>query len=411
MNDMIARPIYRRKLEKELGSSDVKVLTGIRRCGKSTLLKMIVEQMLQEGFPPSNVYFKRFDEFGTPIDLDASWLQSQLAEAMEQSDPAFPFRVFLDEVQEVPGWEKILRQLHTKESADVFITGSNAYVLSSDLSTFLAGRYSEIEVYPLSFSEYVLFAQEHSGYPNDTRKLFERYMTYGGMPGLFERNLEDDEGRAASLASMFDAVLLNDVAKRAKIRDIDLLEKIVRYLFSTSGSLFSTKRVANALTSSGRNVKPETIDNYIHALEMAFAIYECEQEGITGKRVLRPLRKFYAPDAGLRNMATGFTGTDIGYQLEGIVFMELKRRGYVVKVGALSDCEVDFVATRRAEKIYVQVSASVLDEGVFQREISPLEKIRDSFPKLILTLDGWRQGTTESGIAIKSLIDWLLTSD
>lgn len=404
----ISRPDYDNRLNKGLGSPNVKVLTGIRRCGKSTLLSMLVDRIREEGFPQSNIFYRRFDQFGMPVSPDAEWLLSELDAAKREADPNLPLRVFLDEIQEVKGWEKVVRQLHTDGSFDVFITGSNAYVLSSDLSTFLAGRYERIEVYPLSFREYRRFAHETAEYPEDDETLLRRYMTYGGMPGLFELPFADQQAVSDELTTLFDAIILNDVARRSSISDMDLLTKLIRYVYSTSGSLFSTKKVSDALTSMGRKVKPETVDNYLVSLVRAFALYECEQEGLVGKRLLRPMRKFYPADTGFRNLPSGFTGSDIGFQLENVVYLELRRRGYTPFVGALSASEIDFVAKRGSERIYLQVTASLLDEGVYQREVAPLESVRDAFPKTILVLDGWREGYTDSGVKVQRLLDWLL---
>ncbi len=406
----IPRPQYDKRLDKSVGASNIKVLKGIRRCGKSTLLHMLAERMLAEGFPSQNIFYRKFDQFGMPINPDAEWLLGELSQAIANSNPDFPLRVFLDEVQEVDSWEKVVRQLHTEKGVDVFITGSNAFVLSSDLSTFLAGRYEQIEIYPLSFAEYRDFASIAGDYPTDENELFRSFMTYGGMPGLFELPFSRNMEKQDELTSLFDAIIVNDVARRAHISDFDLLVKLIKYVCSTSGSLFSTKKISDALTSMGRKVKPETIDNYLVALERAFALYACDQEGLSGKQVLRPLKKLYPVDTGFRNLPSGFSGTDIGFQLENIVFIELKRRGFTPFVGAMHGAEVDFVAKRGSQKEYFQVTASLLDESVYRRELVALEAIKDSFPKTILTLDGWRTGVTPSGVRIMGILEWLLGS-
>ena len=407
-SNSVPRPLYDKKLDKSVGTSNVKVLTGIRRCGKSTLLHMLTKRMLGEGFPAQNIFYRKFDQFGMPINPDAEWLLSELSQAMAVSNPDYPFRVFLDEIQEVTSWEKVVRQLHTKTGVDVFITGSNAYVLSSDLSTFLAGRYEQIEVYPLSFLEYKGFAKLSDDYPTDENELLRTFLTYGGMPGLFELSFSQDQEKRDELATLFDAVIMNDVARRARISDYDLLVKLIKYVCSTSGSLFSSKKISDSLTSMGRKVKSETIDNYLTALEKAFALYSCDQEGLLGKQVLRPMKKIYPVDTGFRNLPNGFSGADLGFQLENIVFMELKRRGYAVFVGVMKEAEIDFVAKRGGSKEYFQITTSLLDEGVYKREIAPLEAIKDSFPKTILTLDEWRRGVTPSGVKIMGIREWLL---
>ena len=404
----IPRPLYSERLNKSLDTKNVKVLTGIRRCGKSTLLTMLVNQLLAENYPSENIFYRKFDQFGMPVNPDADWLLNDLFQAYEKAQRGYPFRVFLDEIQEVTHWEKVVRQLHTKEGIDVFITGSNAHVLSSDLATLLAGRHERIEVYPLSFKEYCEFSQALNPSSKNKADLFRRFVTYGGMPGLFDLFEASQDSIQDELNTLFDAIILNDVARRATITDIDLLIKLIRYTYSTSGSLFSTKKIADALTSMGRKVKPETIDNYLFALSQAYALYECPQEGLSGKSILRPLKKLYPADTGLRNMPNGFSGSDIGFQLENVVFIELKRRGYNVFVGALPHAEIDFIAKKGSERLYIQVTTSLIDENVYNRELSPLEAVRDNFPKLILTLDGWREGTTSSGIRIIKLEDWLL---
>lgn len=410
IDTQIPRPHYDKQLDKSVGSSNIKVLTGIRRCGKSTLLHMLADRMITQGFPPQNIFYRKFDQFGMPINPDAEWLLDELSQAIADSHPDFPLRVFLDEVQEVESWEKVVRQLHTEKGVDVFITGSNAFVLSSDLSTFLAGRYEQIEIYPLSFAEYKEFALIAGDYPADENELFRSFMTYGGMPGLFELPFSRNKEKQDELTSLFDAIIVNDVARRARISDFDLLVKLIKYTCTTSGSLFSTKKISDALTSMGRKVKPETIDNYLAALERAFVLYACDQEGLSRKRVLRPLKKIYPVDTGFRNLPNGFSGVDIGFQLENIVFMELRRRGYSLFVGSMQGAEVDFVAKQGSRKEYFQVTASLLDESVYQRELAPLEAIKDSFPKTILTLDGWRTGVTPSGVRIMGIIEWLLGS-
>lgn len=404
---LIKRPHYEELLLKNVGTSKVKVLTGIRRCGKSSLLKMLVSQMVEKGFPQENIFYRRFDKFGMPVNPDADWLLGQLKEAMAKAKVGYDFRVFLDEIQEVAQWEKVVRQLHSRENTDVFITGSNAYILSSDLSTFLSGRYKKIEIYPLSFKEYVEFSRELIYKNLEIDSLFQDYLKFGGMPELFEFNKSDEAVREV-LEDTFDSIIMNDVTRRARIADVDLLMKLVRYLFSTSGSLFSTKKIVDALVSSGRKVKSETVDSYLKTLIAAFALCECEQRGLSGKKILRPFRKFYPADIGFRNLVTRFTGQHLGFQLDNVVYMELKRRGCDVYVGSLGDSEIDFVALKNEETTYFQVTTSLLEESVFTREIEPLRKVNDNFEKTILTLDGWGSGVTEDGITIMKIQDWLL---
>ena len=405
---IIHRPQYENLLDSCRDNRDIKVITGVRRCGKSTLLKLLVDKISGETRASDNIFYRKMDSFDAPLNPDAAWLEAELAAAMEKADPNEPFRVFVDEIQEVQDWEKIARRLHTQENVDVYITGSNAHVLSSDLSTLLGGRYLEIPVQPLSFSEYLSFVEQADGSAPDKPELFASYLTYGGMPGQFDIAERDEASIARFLESIRDTIILNDVAKHAQIGDMDLLSKLIRYTFSTSGSLFSTRRVVNALTSSGRKTTSETVDNYLKSLQDAFILRECEQAGVAGKQVLRPLRKFYPIDTGLRNLSIGFASKDLGAQLECVVHNELIRRGYSVTVGALPKGEIDFIAQRRSEKMYIQVTESLLSPETRERELKPFSLVNDSFPKIVLTSDRVGVGTTEDGVQIENLIDWLL---
>lgn len=406
-NNIIRRPTYEAAIKRNLGTPAIKILTGVRRCGKSTLLEGLAENLRQQD-GPSNVLYLRLDAFGMPLDPTASWLQEQIADAAEQTDPTRPFHVLLDEVQEIPSWEKVVRQLRTRPDTDTWVTGSNAHVLSSDLSTLIGGRYVQVPVYPLSFSEYLDFCQGRSDVPETSDALFAAYLQTGGMPGQFELPERSREAVGEMLTALCDTVLINDVARHARINDIDLLTKLTRYIFSTSGNLFSTRSIARTLASSGRRTSPETIDGYIDALAKAYVVTPCEQQGISGKDVLRPLRKLYPADTGLRNLMTGFSPRDTGFQLECVVFNELRRRGFDVHVGALPNGKVDFVGRdREGRTVYVQVTETLAGEETYRRELAPLQAIRDSFPKLVLTLDRFHTGTTEEGIVVQNVIDWL----
>ena len=403
---IVERPQYMKVIEETFESPAIKVLTGIRRCGKSTLLRRVKDELIKSGVPANNLLYKRMDSFGIPLEPDAAWLDALLSTALQEASSSHHLYVFLDEIQEVKGWERPLRRLYESGRARIYLTGSNAFLLSSDLATYLSGRYIEIPVFPLSFKEYCAFSGTFNK-PED-ESLFDSYLRFGGMPGLFESTNFTEASVARELAAIRDTVLLNDVAKRFSIRDIDLLEKLVRYVYTTSGNLFSANKVAGALTSAGRKTNAETVDNYLNALKRAFALHECQQVGLKGKTVLQPQRKYYAPDTGLRNLETGFSMQDIGFQLENIVYMELIRRGYETYVGTLAAGEVDFVAQRHSERLYIQVCETLLDAATRAREVAPLERIGDAYPKLILTRDQTALGTTESGIRIELVSQWLL---
>lgn len=405
MTGYIARDKLTDTLRSHRNTPEIKVLTGVRRCGKSTLLEHYAQSLLDDGVPASNIFTRRFDSFDTPIGYSATDLHADLMQATQESRPG-PFYVFLDEIQDVPGWEEVVRRLHSREDTDVYTTGSNARLLSGELATHLTGRYITIPVYPLSFDEY----QRHhraQGTTDSTDQLFSKYMMFGGMPGLFATGQPDQDKATEILTSIYESIVMKDVAGRYGIRDIATLEKLSRYLFSTSGNLFSVNKVANTLASAGANASYATVDNQISALERSFIVYSAQQERMRGKELLRPQRKFYPVDNGFRNLATGFNGSDRGAQLEGIVFMELQRRGYDVTIGSLPDGEIDFIAKRGNDKQYIQVTLNMTEEQTRERELAPLRRLGDAFPRTVLTLDWHSEGMTDEGIHITNVMDWL----
>lgn len=409
---LIPRPLYDKVIDSFVGTPEVKVLVGVRRCGKSSLLALLANRLRGRGVPDRCIVQLKLDGYDVPLNPDARWLDVQIRPRLADVAADETAYVLLDEVQEVAGWEDVVRRVNTLPNVQVFITGSNARMLSGELATLLAGRYVEIPVYPLGFEEYISFAKAFGWDVESSEGLLSDYVTFGGMPALFAYARGDVGAYERVLSGIFDTVILKDVVGRSHVKDVDLLEKVVRYVFSTSGNLFSTKRVVDALVSAGRKASQETVDNYLAALVNAKVMTACEQQGLAGKEVLRPQRKFYPMDNGLRNLTIGFNRTrDTGYQLEAVVFNELVRRGWKAGVGALTAGEVDFVATRRDERLYIQVCQSVLDETTFAREVAPLEAIQDSFPKVVLVADRWKTGVTSSGIRVVNLADWLLKED
>ena len=404
----VSRPVYETLLRRHRDTPDIKVLTGVRRCGKSCLLEWLADDLVASGVPAQNVVYLRMDLFGMPLDPTAEWLASRIQESLDAASASSPSYVLLDEVQDVRGWERVVRQLHTRPDTDVYVTGSNAYVLSSDLATLIGGRYVELRVQPLSFAEYLDFARAlGTSWPSQDAA-FAEYLRFGGMPALFHLR-ERSEGEVAQLLrTVYETIILNDVAARLRITDLDLLSRLVRYVFSTSGTLFSTNRIVNTLASSGRKASQETIDGYLRGLVDALVLYECPQTGLAGKQVLRPQRKFYPVDTGLRNLMRNFAPGDVGFQLENVVHNELVRRGWAVSVGALRAGEVDFVAERPQERLYVQVSESVAEQRVLERELAPFSALSGSWPTLLLTADRLNCGVTASGTQVRHVEDWLL---
>ena len=405
----INRPRYQRVLDSLRETEPVKVLQGVRRCGKSTILAAFRDRLLADGVAPQNIFYRRFDEFGLPLEQSAENLMSDLQTAFKAANPTVTMYVFLDEIQEVEGWERVVRRLHARPGTDVYITGSNAHILSSDLATLLSGRQASVMVHPLSFEEYLAFCKAFD-MDGSEEAAFADYLRFGGMPSLFTLRDRSIESISRELSSIMDTVVLNDVARRLKLRDVALLQRLITYLFATAGNLFSTNKVVGALASARRKTSSETIDNYIDALEKAYVISETSQTGLQGKQLLAPQRKIYPVDQGLRNLVTHFSAEDTGFQLENVVHNELTRRRYTVEVGTLRVGEVDFVARRNDEVVYVQVCATMLDPATRERELKPLRAITDAFPRRVITLDRFGLGTTEDGIQVVNAIDWLLRS-
>ena len=434
---LINRPLYMDAIKKYLNTPEIKVLIGVRRCGKSSLLALLAKQLKKQKIPKQNIVHIRLDSYDVPLNADVEWLNSELHVALENTSSNQPSYVLLDEVQEIDGWERVVRKLNARSDTYVFITGSNSRVLSGDLATFLAGRYIEIPVYPLNFHEYELFAKEmkwtdtnratnrekirkrnyeenresnyETNYVAIREHLFDDFMTYGGMPGLFYHEQGDATAFQNVLSSIVDTVVLKDVIARHAIKDAELLNRVIKYVFLTSGNLLSTKKIVDTLNSAGRKSSQETIDNYIKALQSSKVLSVCEQSGISGKEILRAKRKYYVADMGLRNMTIGFNRTrDTGFQFEGLIYNELKTRAWDIATARnKKDEEIDFVAGRGGEKMYVQVSLTVLDDKTFEREVRPLERVRDAFPKYVVVRDQNRTGVTEKGVRIINVFDFL----
>lgn len=410
---MIPRPAYLGLLNRFRNLGQIKVLTGVRRCGKSTVLQLFADQLLAEGVPPENIIQRRFDDFNMPLGFTGEDLRQELAARFEQAQEGTVY-VFLDEIQDVPEWERVVRRLHTRDNTDVYITGSNAGLLSGELATYLAGRYVEIPVYPLSFAEYYAFraalaAGDGVPVPSAEQALND-YMVYGGMPGLYARGDAIPTEWRATLSAVYDSVVVRDVASRYAVRDMESLQNLAEYMFSTSGNFLNPTRISGLLKAKGLALNPRTVSNWMEGLRSAFILYSARTEHLRGSKTLSPLRKWYTVDNGFRNLVCSDPQSDLGPQLESLVFIELKRRGFEVTVGRIDDLEIDFIAKRGLEREYYQVTWSMADEAVRQRELEPLRRLSDSFPRTVITMN-WLdvgQGITAEGIRIIHATDWLL---
>jgi predicted AAA+ superfamily ATPase len=380
----------------------IKVVTGIRRCGKSTLLALFEEHLLGSGVPAEHIIRMNFEalEFDdiTTYKTLYSYIKNKITRRKAK------FYLLLDEVQQVESWEKAVNSFLVDFNVDIYITGSNAYLLSSELSTLLSGRYVEIKMQPLSFKEYLDFID--FGKTDNTWALFEDYLQYGGLPTVVE--LKDHPDTIAPfLTGIYNTVIMKDVIQRNRVRDPALLGSVLKFIAANIGNTVSTKKISDYLTSHGRKTTSDTIDNYLKMLENAFIIYRASRYDLKGKLFLKTLEKYYMVDTGIRNQLTGLRNTDYGHVLENIVYFELLRRGFAVAIGKVGTLEIDFVATKLDEKIYYQVAATIMDQTTRDRELRPLQAITDHYQKVILTMDKTIYKDFE-GIKNINIIDFLL---
>lgn len=377
---MIVRSYYLEKLIQAKGSDFIKIITGIRRCGKSTLLQMFKEHLLQNCVDSSQIIDISFEKFEFDYLRSASALHTYVADKI--SDKQKIYYLLIDEVQELECWPRIINSLRTSFNIDIYITGSNSRVFSGEYLTYITGRYIEISVYPLSFKEFMQFRS----YTNKQISLaFNEYLRLGSFPAVA---LTKDKLLANTIISgLFDSIFSRDILLRGKIRNEGVFYKVAKFLFDNIGNNISANVIANTLKSQGHKISSDTVDNYLTLMCNAFVIYQCERYDIRGKERLRTNGKYYVADLSLRNKLLGYKQGDLGHIIENLVYLEYKRRGYEVYIGKYDSLEIDFIATKNEEKIYVQVALSALDEQVLEREIRPFGLVNDKYPKLLITAD------------------------
>lgn len=399
---MINREEYLNELIRWKDKDLIKVVTGIRRCGKSTLFDLFIDYLKMSGVKSNQIIYINLED----ADYDFKNYKELYHFINEKIISEDNFYVFLDEVQNVPGFQRAIDSLYIKKNVDVYITGSNAYLLSGELATLLSGRYIEIKMLPLSFKEYV------SAFDNNNyQQLFLDYMRNGGMPGninILKSNVNDLD---KYLDGIFSTIVYKDIMARNNITDKLLLESVIKYIFDSIGSPISIKKISDTLTSKGISTSNHTVENYITALLESFLIYKVERLDVKGKNLLARDYKYYVVDSGLRSYLLGKKAdSDMGHILENIVYLELLRRGYKVYVGKVDDLEVDFVAENRDGLRYYQVALTVRDEKVLERELRSLQKTGDHYPKTLLTLDMDLE-TDYDGIRKVNVVDWLLSGE
>lgn len=401
---MIAREFYMQQVRYYMNTPVVKVITGMRRSGKSALLELIRDELSAQSVDEKNIIYINFESLRFANLKNDLRLYEHITKQAEQSEGRV--YILLDEIQEVDEWEKIINSLRVDLDCDIFITGSNAKLLSGELATLLAGRYVEIHVYPLSFKEYLTFAGTNDGEKElSVNEHFANYIRYGGLPGIHLMKWEDG-GITQYLGDIYNSVILKDVIQRNNIRDTVLLESIVHYLMYNIGNIFSAKTISDFLKSQGRSLSTETVYNYIDALQNAFIASKVKRFDIKGKRILETQEKYYLTDLGLRHAVIGYRDNDISGILENIVYLELIRRGYKVHIGKQDVTDVDFVAENKEDRIYIQV-CYVLHEGDMEREFKPLESISDNYEKIVISTDSLIH-FNRNGIKQKNIIDFLL---
>lgn len=402
---MIKRNNYINEIKKFINKPIVKVITGMRRSGKSIILKLLSQELIENGVEKENIIEINFESLMFSELTEFKKLYIYIMEkAQELQGKVY---IFLDEIQEVEHWEKAINSLMVDLDCDIYITGSNANLLSSELATYIAGRYVEIKVYPLSFKEYIEFAKvENPSQTLSNEEYFEQYLKFGGLPAI--HNFDYDKDTIYQyLEDIYNSVLLKDVIARNGIRDIELLERIVLYVLDNIGNTFSAKNISDFLKSQGRKLSRETVYNYLKALENAYIISRVQRYDIKGKSILETQEKFYLTDLGLRHTKLGYRANDIAGYLENIIYLELLRRKYTVNIGKLGTKEIDFIGTLRDEKLYIQVTYLLASPETIEREFSPLKSVQDNYPKYVLSMDNLENYNID-GIIREKIIDFLL---
>lgn len=400
---MIYRPLYVEKIMAYTDTPFVKILTGVRRCGKSTILKMIMEKLQNErGIPAQRILSYRFDSMEYE-DMTAKQIYSEIKSHL--TDHATTY-LFLDEVQEIDGWEKMVNSLASDYLVDIYVTGSNSRMMSSEISTYLTGRYVAFRIYTLSFAEYLSFKQTYAKIGSVHEELVN-YIKLGGFPATHLQAYTEDEIYTI-VRDIYNSTVFSDIVKRNQVRKVDQLERVVKYTFDNVGNTFSAKSISDYLKNEKRTLDNETVYSYLEKLEKAYILHRCSRYDLTGKEILKTQEKFYLADTSLRYSVLGFHTDTVAAGLENVVFLELCRRGYTVNIGKIADGEIDFVATRQDQKLYVQVTQEINSDKTERREYARLLAISDNHPKYVLLTNDFAGGNYQ-GIKTMHVADFLLS--
>lgn len=402
---MIDRPLYLDKIMPFVDTPFVKILTGVRRCGKSTILKMIIKKLREEKHvDDEQILSYRFDSMEYE-DMTTKELYLELKSKIIQSKKTY---LFLDEIQEIEGWEKVVNTLASDFDVDIYITGSNSRMMSSEISTYLTGRYITFHIYTLSFEEYLMFKKSYTTL-KDLKQEFSQYVRLGGFPATHLQDYSQDEVYTI-VKDIYNSTIFSDIVRRNQVKKIDQLERVVKYTFNNIGNTFSAKSISNYFKSEQRKIDNETVYSYLEKLQKAYILHKCSRYDLQGKDILKTQEKFYLADVSLHYSVLGYTVDSVAASLENIVYLELKRRGYDVYIGKIKDKEIDFVATKQNEKIYVQVTPEIKSEKTQKREYEQLLEIRDNYPKYVVMADNFAGGNYE-GIKTMNIVDFLLSKE
>lgn len=402
---MINRPLYMDKIMTYVDTPFVKVLTGIRRSGKSTIMKMIMDKLENERhIPKENIISMRFDSMEYE-DMTAKQMFETIKAGLSVQGRTY---LFLDEVQEISGWEKVVNSFLGEYDVDIYVTGSNSRMMSSEIATYLTGRYVSFQVYPLSFEEYLAFRREVTEVKNPHQELAD-YVRLGGFPATHLRAYSQDEVYTI-VRDIYNSTIFSDIVRRNQIRKVDQLERVVKYTFSNVGNTFSAKSISDYLKAEKRSIDNETVYSYLEKLEKAYILHRCSRYDLQGKEILKTQEKFYLADTSLRYSVLGYGTDSVASSLENVVYLELCRRGYKVYIGKTTDGEVYFVASRQGEKLYVQVTQEIHSEKTEKREYERLLEIKDNYPKYVLRTDEFASGNYE-GIKTMHIADFLMSKD
>ena len=401
---MIFRENYVKKIMAFTDTPFVKVLTGVRRCGKSTIMQMIMDELRKKGISEERIVSYRFDSMEYE-GMTAKQLYEMLKTKLSDTEKTY---LFLDEVQEINSWEKTVNSINTDFNVDIYVTGSNSRMMSSEISTYLTGRYVSFRIFTLSFEEYLTFKKQY-GKVEDIHKELVNYIKYGGFPAIHLQEHPLDNAYTI-VRDIYNSTIFSDIVKRNQVRKVDQLERVVKFVFDNVGKTFSAKSISDYIKSEHRTIDNETVYNYLEKLESAYILHRCSRYDVQGKELLKTQEKFYLADSSFKYSVLGYNDQSVAAMLENVVYLELLRRGYEVCIGKTPNGEIDFIATRQNDKLYIQITKEIKSEKTEKREYDRLLEINDNYPKYLLTTDDFAGGNYQ-GIKTMHIADFLLSKE